>query len=69
MADLPTGQHLGHFVLTSVGGETVRAFVPPALPPSPEIRLLSLMEPLGRAERALGRLDGITMLLPNRELC
>ena len=47
----------------------MRAFVPPALPPSPEIRLLSLMEPLGRAERALGRLDGITMLLPNRELC
>ena len=68
MADLPTGQRLGHLVLTSVGGETVRAFVPPALPPSPEIHLLSLMEPLGRAERALGRLDGITMLLPNREL-
>ena len=68
MTDLPTGQRLGHFVLTSVGGETVRAFVPPALPPSPEIHLLSLMEPLGRAERALGRLDGITMLLPNREL-
>lgn len=46
----------------------MRAFVPPALPPSPEICLLSLMEPLGRAERALGRLDVITMLLPNREL-
>ena len=58
----------GHFVETPVGGEVVRAFVPPPLPPDPPIDLLSLLEKLGSAERALGRLDGITMLLPRQEL-
>ena len=59
---------LGHFVETPVGDEVVRAFVPPPLPPDPPIDLLSLLEKLGTAERALGRLDGITMLLPRQEL-
>ena len=61
-------QRLGRFVETAVGGEAVRAFVPPPLPPTPPIDLLSLMEPLGLAERALGRLDGIITLLPHQEL-
>jgi Fic family protein len=47
---------------------TVRAFVPPPLPPEPAIDVLSLLERLSLAERALGRLDGITMLLPRQEL-
>ncbi len=55
---------LGRFVTTPVGGETVRAFVPPPLPPEPPIDILSLLERLGRAERALGRLDGVITLLP-----
>ena len=58
---------VGHFIETPVGGEVVRAFVPPPLPPDPPIDLLSLLERLGSAERALGRLDGITMLLPRQE--
>ncbi|PZQ46293.1 MAG: cell filamentation protein Fic [Rhodovulum sulfidophilum] len=58
----------GRFVETPVAGETVRAFVPPALPPDPPIDVLSLLERLSVAERALGRLDGITMLLPRQEL-
>lgn len=61
-------QRLGRFVETAVGGERVRAFVPPPLPPTPSIDLLSIMEPLGLAERALGRLDGIITLLPHQEL-
>ena len=59
---------LGRYVETSTGGENVRAFIPPALPPSPPIDLLPLLERLSAAERALGRLDGITVLLPSHEL-
>lgn len=58
----------GRFVETPVAGEIVRAFVPPPLPPDPPIDVLSLLERLSLAERALGRLDGITMLLPRQEL-
>lgn len=68
MSDSHLDQRFGHFVETPVGGEVVRAFVPPKLPPSPPIDILSLLEPLGLAERALGRLDGIITLLPQKEL-
>ena len=59
---------LGRYVETSTGGDNVRAFIPPALPPSPPIDLVPLLERLSTAERALGRLDGITVLLPSHEL-
>ena len=54
----------GRFVVTSIAGESVRAFVPPPLPPEPPIDVLSLLGRLSEAEHALGRLDVITMLLP-----
>lgn len=63
----PTSR-LGHFVTTLVAGETVQAFVPPPLPPVPPLDIIRLLEFLSRAERALGRLDGITMLLPSQGL-
>ena len=63
-----TNLRLGRFVETPVAGETVRAFVPPPLPPTPPIDILPLLEHLSLAERALGRLDGVTMLLPRQEL-
>lgn len=59
---------LGRFVETPVGSEVVRAFVPPPLPPDPPIDVLRLLDRLSLAERALGRLDGITTLLPRQEL-
>jgi hypothetical protein len=59
---------LGRFVQTSVAGETVQAFVPPPLTPIPPVDVANLIEPLSAAERALGRLDGITILLPRQEL-
>lgn len=68
MSDSTFQSRLGCFVETSVAGETVRAFVPPPLPPVPAIDVLALLERLSLAERALGRLDGITMLLPRQEL-
>src|SRR3954465_2173135 len=62
------GGRLGRFLETPVAGEIVRALVPPPLPPLPPLDVLSLLDRLSRAERALGRLDGITMLLPRQEL-
>lgn len=68
MAEIDASQRLGRFVETLVAGEVVRAFVPPPLPPRPPIDVLQLLDRLSLAERALGRLDGITMLLPRQEL-
>jgi Fic family protein len=68
MTDPEPNLRLGRFVETPVAGEVVRAFVPPPLPPAPVIDVLALLERLSRAERALGRLDGITMLLPRQDL-
>lgn len=64
----PANQRLGRYVESSFGGELVRAFVPPPLPPEPPIDILRLLDRLGKAERALGRLDGITILLPQEEI-
>ena len=68
MSESESNPRLGRIVETPVAGEIVRAFVPPALPPEPPIDVLVLLERLSQAERALGRLDGITMLLPRQEL-
>ncbi|MCT8269117.1 Fic family protein [Afifella sp. JA880] len=68
MTDSDPDLRLGRYVATPVGGENVRAFVPPPLPPTPQIDVLALLDRLSLAERALGRLDGITMLLPRQEL-
>ena len=64
----PENTRLGRYIETVAGSETVRAFVPPPLPPNPAVDLLPLLEKLSAAERALGRLDGITVLLPSHEL-
>jgi len=68
MTDAAPNPRLGRYIETPVAGETVRAFVPPPLPPDPPIDVLGLIDRLSLAERALGRLDGITMLLPRQEL-
>lgn len=56
-------------VTTSTIGEVVRAFVPSPLPPDPPIQLtLDDQELMDRANRALGRLDGLGLLLPDTSL-
>jgi len=59
---------LGRYIETSVANERVRSFVPPPLPPKPPINIESLLDRLSAADRALGRLDGVTMLLPDKAL-
>ncbi len=60
---------LGRYVSTTVGGEITRAFVPPSLPPVPPLQLdeehYDLLE---KANRALGRLDGMAALIPDTSL-
>ena len=58
----------GSYEVTSVGGERVRAFVPAPLPPKPVLVLEgSLQQVLESAVLALGRLDGVSTLLPDEE--
>lgn len=68
MPDQPFGTRLGRFVETTFGEERVRAFVPPHLPPNPPIKIDTLLSRLSAADRAIGRLDGITMLVPDHAL-
>jgi len=51
-----------------VAGEAVSAFVPAPLPPEPAIQLEMLWRKLDHANQALGRLDGLTRLLPDPRL-
>lgn len=56
----------GRFVKQATG---YRAFVPAPLPPDPSILMdLRLSRRLSDADRALGRLDGISSVLPNPDL-
>lgn len=56
----------GSYETSSVAGEQVRAFVPGGLPPDPAIEISgSRQRMLEGATLSLGRLDGITRLLPD----
>lgn len=59
----------GRYEVTAFGGEQVRAFVPNSLPPVPPLDLSGERHRrLERATLALGRLDSLTTLLPDRYL-
>ena len=60
---------IGSYEVTSVGTEQVRAFVPLPLPPKPPLVLAdALQQLLESAVLALGRLDGVSTLLPDEAL-
>ena len=50
------------YVTTSVTGETVKAYIPVPLPPDPPVNLSQLHGRIERADRAVGRLDGLSSL-------
>lgn len=56
---------LGSYVEMSTGGERVRAYVPATLPPNPPLELGRFMHIYERAMAAVGRLDGVTTILPS----
>ena len=59
----------GKYQVTVVGGETVRAFIPSPLPPQPPLEFTPQRQRLlERATLALGRLDSISLLLPDPDI-
>ena len=57
----------GRYDVTVTGGERVRAFTPAPLPPNPPLRIGGrLRSDLESAALSLGRLDGLSTLLPHR---
>lgn len=56
----------GHYVPVATTAEQCRAFVPSPLPPEPPLELGNELQALlSRANLALGRLDGLTAILPD----
>ena len=56
----------GKYVKSTTTGESFLAFIPKPLPPDPPLELTnSDLDLLEKANRALGRLDGMTSLLPD----
>lgn len=65
----PNASRIGRYVTTVAFNETVNAYVPPPLPPSPPLFFSDeLLNRLSEADRAIGRLDGVAMLLPDKAL-
>ena len=66
---MKTVDRAGTYIIASTAGESYKAFVPRPLPPDPPLQLdaghYKLME---KANLALGRLDGLTALLPDTTL-
>ncbi len=61
-----TSERTGRVVEVQSGPDGYSAFVPAALPPDPPLRIdASLQDLLDEANQALGRLDGVTLLLPD----
>jgi Fic family protein len=59
----------GTLLTWRTGDEEFRPFIPNALPPHPEVELdFALTDLLEAANRALGRIDGLSMLLPDQNL-
>ena len=60
----------GHYVPGSLAGSRYQAFIPDPLPPQPplDFSAADLVARKELADQALGRLDGITLMLPDPEL-
>ncbi len=62
-------EETGRYEATAAGGEAVRAFIPAPLPPTPPLALEAGLErALEAAVLAVGRLDGVSTLLPDKAL-
>ncbi len=59
---------IGKHIKCSVAGETYQAYVPNPLPPTPPIQIEKLSRLLEKANVAIGRLDGLSVTLPDPSL-
>jgi Fic family protein len=66
VAPPPASPRAGRYLLAQGGPDDYWAFHPAPLPPDPPVQVDAELQALSdRANQALGRLDGITMLLPD----
>lgn len=68
MSETELSARLGRYIIKQFQGETVREFVPPPLPPVPPVDLARFQILLEQANQAVGRLDGLTSVLPDASL-
>jgi len=61
-------QRIGEYIKCSIGGEDYNTYVPQNLPPKPALDMEELYPLLDQASIALGRLDGMSMVLPDSSL-
>ena len=61
-------ERIGEHIKCSVTGESYNSYVPKPLPPIPVIEMEKLYPLLDRANVALGRLDGLSIILPDPSL-
>ena len=59
---------IGKYNTQYIAGESVKAYIPPALPPKPPIDLARLYPMLEKATHALAQLDNVTRNIPNTSL-
>ena len=61
-------RRIGEIIKLRAGEESYTAYVPRALPPVPALALEPLYPLLDKANLALGRLDGMSEMLPDASL-
>jgi hypothetical protein len=65
---MPATTRLGTYLQSSIAGDTYQAFLPPPLPPNPALDLIPLQKLMVRAGEAIGRLEGVSEVLPDANL-
>ncbi len=68
MAHIEKIERAGQYVVSEIGGETVRSYIPDPLPPNPPIHYEGLLSLIEKAGLALGKLDGLSQILPDMRL-
>lgn len=61
-------QRVGNYLTYTASGEAVKSYVPKHLPPNPAIEMETIYPLLEQATIALGRLEGISKILPSPAL-
>lgn len=61
-------ERIGEYIRCSITGEAYNAYVPKPLPPTPPIEMDKIYPLLDQANIALGRLDGLSVILPDPSL-
>lgn len=61
-------ERIGEYITCNVVEESYKAYIPKPLPPYPPIQMEKIYPLLDQANIALGRLDGMSMILPDASL-